>query len=161
VSVVELSLACFAQYERVQYVPEEANELLKEIRIKRMERAVGYACITVAGVFLTIAPSEIVGANVSHWVELLWSISMIVSGACCFYGSFTDKWIGEYAGAPLLLSVVFLYSGAAIKSSWGESLTIFAFGLFFAAYGWSLWGRWKDVRAIRNQAIALGCSEKE
>lgn len=145
----------------IRSVPEEAVELLKEIRIRRIERAVGYLCISAAGIFLSFAPSKIIGDNVSPWVELSWSISMFISGSICLYGSITDKWIGEYAGAPLLLSVMFLYAAACLRSAWGESWTLFAFGLIVAAYGWSLWGRWKDVRAIKRQAVALGCSEEE
>ena len=154
-------LLCAIRPDGIRSVPEEAVEILKEIRIRRIERAFGYLFISLAGVFLTFEPSKIIGENVSTVIELSWSISMIISGLICLYGSVTDKWIGEYAGAPLLLSVMFLYAAACVRSAWGESLPLFAFGLIVAAYGWSLWGRWKDVRAIKRQAVALGCSEEE
>lgn len=139
-------------FDEKAYVTRE-DDFMKRRRVRRIERVFGYACIVFSGVFFTFEPSNVVAQVVSPWVETAFSTGMIFGGLACFAGSASDRWVGEYGGIPLLSSVVFLYAAtsfaAAFEGDGRSRIVLLGFGCIMAAYGWSLIGRWKDVRDIK------------
>lgn len=75
---------------------------------------------------------------------------MMVGGAGCLVGAATDRWIGEYAGLPLVTSTLWLYGGLLVAAGFtGEfSYTRLAFGLLFVSFGFKALGRWQDIRDL-------------
>lgn len=152
---------------------DDAGRLVAGLSVRRLGRVAMYSGLFLSGVFLIISPSELVAGEVSHIVDRAWSISMVISSLTCLAGSLTDRWFGEYAGIPLLASVIAFYGLAAMLSAdievnWVSlfwivsvpqlygSLTLVAFSLLILSFSGGLWARWMDVRSIKNGAEAVG-----
>lgn len=133
---------------------------MRDLSVRRMGRIAMYGGLVASGTLLIFYPSQLVDSQVSHVIGLSWSISMVISSFICFVGSVTDRWIGEYAGIPLLASVIALYGISAFAGADG-SLTLVAFGLLITSFAAGLAARWQDVRAIKHVASYLGAKSKE
>jgi len=124
---------------------------LRGLMRRRITRVVMYVGLFLAGLITTIYPSSLVIDQVGGVVVIFWSVSMMFSSALCAYGSFTDRWIGEYSGIPLLASVLALYGISAITSSVKiDSGPLLAYGVVVLAFASGLAARWKDVSDIKK-----------
>jgi len=129
----------------------------KRYQIRRVERICKYAGLVVAGVFLTISPAPLVRDQVSVHVQYTFSACLTASALMCLWGSWTDRWIGEYGGIFLLTSTMWFYGGTAALAWWPyrddkNALYLAGFSLILISFGFSLLARWKDVRRVKLQA---------
>lgn len=131
--------------------------MLRRMRRERLFRFFMYAGLVVSGIFATMYPSELVANQVAHVVVRAWATGMILSAATCLYGAYTDKWIGEYSGIPLLASVLGLYGLSAILS--GDQGFVIGLGFVILSFSAGLIARWFDVRKIKHEAVGDGHEE--
>jgi hypothetical protein len=75
---------------------------------------------------------------------------MMLGGLSCTLGAATDRWLGEYAGLPLVTSTLWLYGGILVASGMtgGVYYTRLAIGLLFVSFGFKALGRWQDIRDL-------------
>lgn len=115
---------------------------------RRWSRVAGYTMMTAAGVGAALVPTPSV-EQVTGRLVYLWAAFLVGGGALSAGGAFTDRWIGEHVGLPLLAAAFAVYAIvlASLLSPAGlvASLTLGAFSLL-------LCGRWRDVVAIRREA---------
>jgi len=138
----------------------EGDALLKAVTINRSWRIPQYTGLVMSGTFLLIEPSTLVVEQVTRFVAVAWAVGMIFSACVCLYGAFTDKWIGEYAGLPLLASVIAFYGVSAIVSTQpGGGLVRIAFGIVLLSFASGLVARWRDVRSVRKFAMIVGSKD--
>ncbi len=132
---------------------EYANLMTK----RRHERTAMYAGLVLSGVFTALYPSTVVTDQVGTVVTYFWSAAMISSAVTCTYGSFTDKWIGEFSGIPLLAAVLAFYSGALFLSiRENGNLLVVAFAFILLSFSFGLIARWQDVRSVKREAVSQG-----
>lgn len=115
-------------------------------------RGLMYLGLIFSGIFITLDPSELVARQVSDTVAYFWSISMALSALICACGAITDRWIGEFTGLPLLISVLAFYGISAILAYNVSGFLVVGYGLTMIAFALGLIGRYRDVRKIRVQA---------
>jgi hypothetical protein len=80
----------------------------------------------------------------------VWAALLILGGLTSAVGSWTDRWLGEYAGLCPLIAVFAVYGLATFLSSRG--FTAYAGGLVLLAFASLLFARWQDVAQIREEA---------
>jgi hypothetical protein len=92
----------------------------------------------------------VIADKTSGYVVYLWAIFMMVGGVLCLLGSLSDRWIGEYAGLPLVISTVWLYGGILVAAGFTGELSYvrLAIGLLFISFGFKALGRWQDIRDL-------------
>lgn len=147
----------------VDEIVDAVQDFLDKHEVVRWWRGLMYVCFTASGVFASVAPSRLVTEEVGSTVALCWALCMIVSSLICLYGPVTDRWIGEYAGIPLLAAVVALYGLSAIFDvDWGnvETYILVAYGLTVCGLSAGLSARWLDVRAIKNAGSSAYLEEE-
>ncbi|MET7949210.1 hypothetical protein [Micromonospora sp. NPDC005324] len=115
---------------------------------KRWSRVAGYTLMAAAGVGAALVPTPSVEKSTGPLVYL-WALFLVGGGVLAAYGAVSDRWIGEHLGLPLLWAAFTVYSLvlAAVQSPAGivASLALGAFALL-------LFGRWRDVGAVRREA---------
>lgn len=135
-------------------------EYVSQMNEKRVERTFMYAGLVLSGLFTSLYPSAVVTDQVGTLVTYAWSACMIGSALTCLYGSYTDKWIGEFSGIPLLATVIAFYSGALFFSAYDSgNYLVLAFGFILISFSLGLVARWKDVRDVKRQAVELGLQD--
>lgn len=133
--------------------------MIADMGIRRVGRILMYGGLVLSGLFLSFRPSRVVTDSVPSWVATAWALCMIVSALICFAGAMTDRWIGEFAGIPLLSSVMALYGLSALSVVWNsepENLTLLAFSLILLSFSAGLLARWRDVQSLLNLVKAPG-----
>lgn len=104
--------------------------------------------MAAAGVGAAVVPTPSVERATGPLVYL-WAAFLVVGGVLSAYGAATDRWIGEHTGLPLLWAAFGVYSvilaSVLAPASVVASLAIGAFGLL-------LFGRWRDIAAVRREA---------
>jgi hypothetical protein len=132
------------------------QEFLRTYKVRRVGRVIEYLCLALSGVILTIFPSDLVSEAMSKPANIFWSASLAITGISCLWGSLTDRWLGEYAGLPLLGSSIAAYAASALLGTSGLHgkgfWILIAFGLLLMAFSASLYARWRDVQAIKGYA---------
>lgn len=147
-------------YKIKKVVETDPMVVLKMIAQRRIARILMYVGLSLSGFFATIFPSRLVVDQVGGELVIVWGISMFVSSLICLWGTLTDKWLGEFAGLPLLSSVLFLYGFSALLSFISISINdsslmreqgpLFAYGFVVVSSGFGLIARWQDVASIKN-----------
>ncbi|MFI7072040.1 hypothetical protein [Micromonospora sediminicola] len=115
---------------------------------RRWSRFAGYAMMAAAGVGAALVPTPSVQEATGPLVYL-WAGFLTVGGLLSAYGAATDRWIGEHIGLPLLWAAFGVY--ALILASLLAPASVVA-SLALAAFALLLFGRWRDVVAIRREA---------
>lgn len=113
----------------------------------RWVRSTTYLIFIGAGLVSLAAPSRVLEAELGHSWTLAWGIYLAAGGVLCLAGSATDRWLGEFAGLPLIGSAIFVYA-AIILSTVTEATWRLPPGLILMAFDVLLLDRWLDVRAI-------------
>lgn len=131
---------------------ESGDELVKKMTRQRYWRVPMYLTLVMSGVFVTLDPSELVAQQAEHYITLAWAWGMIFSSLICLYGAFTDRWIGEYAGLPLLATVLFIYGLVAMLAANFDNLILMGIGGVMVAFAFGLGARWLDVRLVMLSA---------
>jgi hypothetical protein len=85
---------------------------------------------------------------------LIWEVFLIVGGISSAVGAFTDRWLGEYVGLPLLASTFGVYAAAAAAAGITAGRpTSTAGALALAAIAVVIVGRWLEVGLVRREAL--------
>lgn len=116
---------------------------------RRYARALMYFFIAVAGVVGVKFPSGVVSEAGSSLVVFFWAVAMAFSAAVCFGGSLFDRWLGEYAGLPLLIAVLALYGVSTLQLAGADHPARYAYGFLIISYAFGLFARWRDVNQLR------------
>jgi predicted MFS family arabinose efflux permease len=122
----------------------------------RWLRTGAYLCMGLSGMFLLISPilSDIYSstAEVMAWF-------LLVGGFVCAFGCATERWWGEYIGAPLLMSSFAVFAFITFIGSF-PAYPYIATGnlLLLSAVVLGLAARWRHARTIYRLAVHL--SEK-
>lgn len=115
---------------------------------RRKTRIVSYAMMAAGGgVAFAIPVSTIQSAT--GWLVYLWAAFLLLGGALCTYGAFTDRWIGELMGLPLISSAFGVYF---VVLAFAFTVRGAAAALAFGAIAGILTARWQDVNQIRVEA---------
>ena len=122
---------------------------LNQLASRRALRAIAYVMLAVAGVCaFFVAPRTL--NSVIGLMTWAWAAFLLVGGTLSAVGSIFDRWIGEFAGIPLLTSALTVYGTALITA--GRTAAAGAVGCLMWALALSLFGRWRDVRGLVTAA---------
>ncbi len=121
---------------------------------RRLLYTAAYALMAAAGVAAFFFPARSVQSATGPLDALivLWSIFLVVGGAASALGSFTDRWLGEYVGLPLLAAVFGVYGVGALALARPGMWTVLAGGFAFLAIALVFMGRWAEVGRVRVEA---------
>lgn len=111
-------------------------------------RVTGYTMMAAAGAVAFAIPVSSIQAS-TGWLVYLWASFLLVGGALCAWGAWTDRWIGELLGLPLISSAFGAYF---IVLALSRTISGAAAALAFGAIALILLGRWQDVSVIRREA---------
>ncbi|TCB97589.1 hypothetical protein E0H26_11775 [Micromonospora zingiberis] len=115
---------------------------------RRWSRVAGYTMMSGAGLGAAAYPTPSVQDATGRLVYL-WAAFLAMGGALAAFGAATDRWIGEHLGLPLLWAAFGVYAvvlaSALAPASVVASLALGGFALL-------LFGRWRDVGAVRVEA---------
>jgi hypothetical protein len=120
---------------------------VRDVR-RRGVRVVGYAMMAAAGAVAFAIPISSIRAS-TGWLVYVWAGFLLIGGIACGLGAFTDRWIGELLGLPLVSSAWAVYFVVLILARTASGA---AAGLAFGAVAAILWARWQDVSKIRQEA---------
>lgn len=137
--------------------PLSPGQLTISRRPHRVARAVAYALFALAGIAAIAWPSPAV-ATATGWLVYVWAAFLLFGGTMATVGAVTDRWIGEYAGLPLLFSAFGVYS-LVIGST--ARLTSVAGAFALGAITAKLFARWQDVGEVRREATARARQQAE
>ncbi|MET8908397.1 hypothetical protein [Micromonospora sp. NPDC004551] len=117
-------------------------------RPRRWSRVVGYAAVAAAGVGAALVPDPRV-ADATGPLVYLWSAFLIAGGLSAGLGAWTDRWLGEALGCPLLSTSLAAY--AVILFATGRAAAVIG-GLFLAGMAFLMWARARDIELLRREA---------
>lgn len=123
----------------------------------RPARLVAYSLFGAAGLAAVLWPAPSVQAA-SGWLVYVWAAWLVTGGALCAVGTATDRWLGEYAGLPLLAAAFAVYTLVVATSG---RLSSIAGACALAAIASKLVARWQDVSAVRREATALAKAKRQ
>lgn len=108
-----------------------------------------YVCLITAGVVIAIEPTPTVTDQLRFFFPV-WVSFFIVGGAASAYGILKGTWVGEAFGLPLASSALTIYGLILmvrffVSSSGLVTTASFAFSLVLLAFGFGLFGRWREV----------------
>lgn len=109
-----------------------------------------YILFALAGSAAIVWPAPTVAAA-TGWLVYVWATWLAVGGMAAAIGAVTDRWIGEYAGLPLLFTAFGVY--ALVVASSGR-LTSLAGAFALGAIAAKLIARWQDTGEVRREATA-------
>lgn len=115
---------------------------------RRLVRVIGYTMMAAAGGVAFAIPINSIKAS-TGWLVYVWATFLLVGGIACGLGAFTDRWLGELLGLPLVSSAWAVYFVVLILARTASGA---AAGLAFGAVAAILWARWQDVSMIRQEA---------
>lgn len=121
---------------------------------RRLLYTAAYALMAAAGVFAFFFPARSVQSATGPLDALLvlWSVFLFVGGVTSALGSYTDRWLGEYTGLPLLASVFGVYGLGALALARPGAWTVLAGGFAFLGIALVFMGRWAEVAHVRAEA---------
>lgn len=111
-------------------------------------RVTGYAMMAAAGGVAFAIPVSSIQAS-TGWLVYLWAGFLLVGGILSGFGAFTDRWIGELTGLPLISSAFGVYF---VVLALARTVAAAAAALAFGAIAVILLARWQDVSKIRQEA---------
>lgn len=115
---------------------------------RRMWWVIGYTMMAAAGAAAFAIPINSIRSS-TGWLVYVWASFLLLGGLVCALGAFTDRWIGELLGLPLVSSAWAVYFVVLILARTASGA---AAGLAFGAVAAILWARWQDVSKIRQEA---------
>lgn len=119
-------------------------------RPRRVTRVLGYGLMAAGGMAAIAWPAPSVRSAITGSVLLyMWAGFLAGGGLFCTIGSALDRWIGEYAGLPLLV-VTFLIFGLSAATT--GRLSSIAGACVLTAIAALLAARWRDVSTVRREA---------
>lgn len=123
----------------------------------RPARLIGYSLFTLAGLAAVLWPAPSV-ESASGWLVYVWAAWLLTGGLMSAVGTATDRWIGEFAGLPLLFAAFAVY---ALVVATGGRLSSIAGACVLAGIAAKLVARWQDVSVVRKEATALARADKK
>ena len=135
---------------------DEVTDLITSFTHRRISRVVMYFLLTFGSIFSFFAPSAILLAQSSPTLTRVWSALFAIAALSCFIGSLMDRWVIEYVMIPLLASILIVFGIALFTSALANDngLTI-PYAMFFGAFAFGLFARWKDVQALLRVTVSL------
>lgn len=128
-------------------------------RSKRVTRGLSYLTLLVAGISLTVSPTQTVTTTLGA-VVYAWTVLLALGSLASLLGSITGRWLGEFVGLPATATTMLVYS--LIIMFGGEfSLVKFAFGLIMLSFGLKMAARWDDIRCIAAASKRAGPIRRE
>lgn len=115
----------------------------------RKIRVIGYVMFALSGAAALVWPSPSIRVVAAGALVYIWSSFWLVGGSVAAIGAFTDRWIGELVGLPLLAAVFTVFGLAAFYNGRPTSI---ATGLGLIAISVLLVARWRDVDLVRREA---------
>lgn len=123
----------------------------------RPARLIAYTLFGLAGLAAVLWPAPSVRAA-SGWLVYVWAAWLLVGGLTSAVGTVTDRWIGEYAGLPLLVAAFGVY--ALVVGASGRLPSV-AGALVLGGLAAKLAARWQDVHCVRREATALARAKRQ
>ncbi|MFY1669486.1 hypothetical protein ACN27G_05960 [Plantactinospora sp. WMMB334] len=115
---------------------------------RRWSRVTGYTLMCAAGIAAVAWPTPSVRAATGALVYL-WAGFLGVGGLLAACGAVSDRWLGEYAGLPLIWAAFGVY--AVVLGATARPAGVVA-ALVLSAVGLLVYARWRDVGVIRREA---------
>lgn len=115
---------------------------------RRGVRVTGYAMMAAAGAVAFAIPISSIKSS-TGWLVYVWASFLLLGGIAAGLGAFTDRWIGELLGLPLITSAWAVYF---VVLTLARTASALAAGLAFGAVALGMWARWQDVSTIRQEA---------
>jgi len=122
---------------------------------RRGTRVAGYAMMAVGGAVAFAIPVTTIEAS-TGWLVYLWAAFLLIGGTLATYGAWTDRWIGELLGLPLISSAFGVYF---VVLALTRTVSGAAAALAFGAISLILLARWRDVGQIRVEATRAAGQE--
>lgn len=116
---------------------------------RRRWRVAGYILMGGAGLVALLNAHATTVAASTGWLAYVWAAWLLLGGAMAAVGSATDRWLGEYAGLPLLIASLASYASVLLLSG---HLGALAGSLLLAGFASKLVARWQDVATVRREA---------
>lgn len=126
-----------------------SNLEITQLSHRRALRGLAYAMLALAGACGFVLWPRTLGSLLGL-MTFVWAAFLLVGGLLGVWGSLWDRWLGELAGIPLLVSALCVY-GTALWVS-GRTAVAGAIGSLMWALAFSLLGRWRDVRGLVKAA---------
>lgn len=115
---------------------------------RRTIRVAGYGMMAAAGGVAYAIPVGSIESS-TGWIVYVWASFLLAGGILCTYGAWTDRWIGELLGLPLISSAFAVYF---VVLALARTVSGAAAALAFGAISLVLWARWQDVSTVRREA---------
>lgn len=118
----------------------------------RVLRPLAYFCFGLAGVLLWFSPILLA---VLGTLAIIMSVFLAGGGMLAFYGSVTDRWIGEFIGLPLLVAAFIVFGLIQFFFTLPETPYIASANLgLMLGVASILASRWREVKAVFRVAEA-------
>lgn len=119
----------------------------------RRFRVVAYACIGLAGILLLSSPA--IRAELGFLGSVM-SGFMGLGGVLCLLGQVFNRWMGEYAGIPLIASAFMVFGITTFAESHAAApIVAYANLALLTGMAASMAARWRQVRAVYRLALHL------
>ena len=141
---------------------EEVLILIKEFLHRRISRTIMYLLLFLSSVFSVFIEGNLLLGDISGTLIRTWSGLFALSAFLCLVGSILDRWMFEYVSIPLL-GATLLMLGVAVLSTAISNNTglVIPYSMFFGAFSFGLFARWRDVQCILRVSVSLAKSEAE
>lgn len=122
----------------------------------RRSQVAAYTSFIACGIGAAMFPSPSVETTAgSHFMLWLWVIFLVAGGLVSAFGRFLGRWAGEFVGLPLLAAAFAIYAVSLITTTITSGrLTGIPAGIALVAILFLVGGRWAEVNAIREEAVA-------
>lgn len=140
---------------------DDVSDLILSFTHRRISRVIMYFFLSVGAIVSFFAPSAIFLDQSSVLLTRSWSLSFAIAAIVCLVGSLLDRWIFEYIMIPLLASIFVVFGIVLFTSAYSTqtALTI-PYAMFFGAFSFGLFARWKDVQALLKITVVLRSGKK-
>lgn len=118
--------------------------------------------MAAAGVAAVVwpAPSVATATNGIAFLLYTWDAFLLIGGLLSLFGAFTDRWVGESLGLPLLFAVFATYGVAAFAAAYASGHpSSLAGGFALSSIAFMIAGRWREVNAVRRSAVKAATTD--
>lgn len=145
----------------LERLDQDISDILISFTHRRISRVAMYFLLFAGSVVSIFAPSEILLQQSSSGLTRAWSCMFAVAAVSCFFGSLFDRWIVEYVFIPLLASILIVFGVALFASSFvNHSALVVPYSMFFGAFSFGLFARWRDVQLLQRVAVTVSTEKK-
>ena len=135
---------------------EEVSILVREFLHRRVSRTVMYLLLLLSAGFSVFAPSQLLLEESSDTLAKVWSGLFALAALLCLIGSLLDRWMFEYVAIPLLGATLLMFGVALLSSAISrETGMVIPYSMFFGAFSFGLFARWRDVQCILRVSVSL------